>query len=55
MLASPSTVTCFVMAKGMDNDEVLSSSIVVLTTLLSSDSYSVDIYIKKFWADLEYL
>ncbi len=36
MLASPSTVTCYVMAKGMDNDEVLSSSIIVLTTLLSS-------------------
>lgn len=36
MLASPSTVTCYVMAKGMDNDEVLSLSIIVLTTLLSS-------------------
>ena len=36
MLASPSTVTCFVMAKSMNNDYVLSSSIVVLTTFLSS-------------------
>lgn len=36
MLASPSTVSCYIMAKNMDNDAVLSSSIVVLTTLLSS-------------------
>lgn len=36
MLASPTTVTCYVMAKGMDNDAVLSSSIIVLTTMLSS-------------------
>ena len=36
MLASPSTVTCLVMAKSMNNDYVLSSSIVVLTTFLSS-------------------
>lgn len=36
MLASPSTVTCYIMAKNMNNDGVLSSSIIVLTTLLSS-------------------
>lgn len=36
MLASPTTVTCYVMAKGMDNDGVLSSSIVVLATFFSS-------------------
>lgn len=36
MLGSPTTVTCFIMAKSMDNDEVLTSSIIVLTTLLSS-------------------
>ncbi len=36
MLASPSTVSCYIMAKNMDNDAVLSSSIIVLTTLLSS-------------------
>lgn len=35
MLASPTTVTSYVMAKSMDNDEVLSSSIIVLTTVLS--------------------
>ena len=47
MLASPSTVTCFVMAKGMDNDEVLSSSIVVLTTLLSSVTLTAWIFILR--------
>lgn len=36
MLGSPTTVSCYIMAKNMDNDEVLTSSIVVLTTLLSS-------------------
>lgn len=33
---SPTTVTCYIMAKNMGNDEVLTSSIVVFTTLLSS-------------------
>ena len=36
MLGSPTTVSCYIMAKNMGNDEVLTSSIVVLTTLLSS-------------------
>ena len=47
MLASPSTVTCYVMAKGMDNDDVLSSSIVVLTTLLSSITLTAWIFILR--------
>ncbi|MDO4173401.1 MAG: AEC family transporter [Eubacteriales bacterium] len=36
MLGSPATVTCYIMAKNMDNDGELSTSIIVLTTLLSS-------------------
>lgn len=36
MLASPTTVSSYIMAKSMDNDDVLASSIVVLTTLVSS-------------------
>lgn len=36
MLGSPTTVTCYIMAKNMKNDEVLSSSVVVLATLLSA-------------------
>ena len=47
MLASPSTVTCYVMAKGMDNDDVLSSSIVVLTTLLSSITLTAWIFVLR--------
>ncbi|SDN05006.1 AEC family transporter [Lachnospira pectinoschiza] len=50
MLASPTTVTCFVMAKAMDNDEVLSSSIVVLTTLLSSVTLTAWIFILRSFA-----
>lgn len=49
MLASPTTVTCFVMAKAMDNDEVLSSSIVVLTTLLSSVTLTAWIFILRYF------
>lgn len=36
MLGSPSTVSCYIMAKNTGNDSVLTSSIIVLTTLLSS-------------------
>ncbi len=36
MVGSPTTVSCYIMAKNMDNDGELTSSIVVLTTLLSS-------------------
>ena len=35
LLASPTTVTSFIMAKAMGNDEVLTSSIIVITTLFS--------------------
>lgn len=36
MLGSATTVSCFVMAKNMGHDGVLSSSVVMLTTLLSA-------------------
>lgn len=36
MLASPSTVSCYIMAKNTGNDSVLTSSIIVLTTMFSS-------------------
>jgi hypothetical protein len=36
MVGSPTTVSCYIMAKNMDNDGELTSSIIVLTTLLSS-------------------
>ena len=36
MLASPCTPTSYIMAKNLDNDATLASSIVVMTTVLSS-------------------
>ncbi len=36
MLGSPTTPTAYIMAKNMQGDEVLSSSVIVVTTLLSS-------------------
>lgn len=47
MLGSPTTVTCYIMAKNMGNDEVLSSSIIVLATLLSSVTLTAWIYVLK--------
>ena len=47
VLASPTTVTSYVMAKSMDNDEVLSSSIIVLTTVLSSITLTGWIFILR--------
>lgn len=36
MLASPTTVTCYIMAKNMGGDDTLSASVVMTATLLSS-------------------
>lgn len=47
MLASPTTVSCYIMAKNMDNDGVLTSNIIVLTTLLSSITLTLWIFILK--------
>lgn len=47
MLGSPTTVTCYIMAKNMGNDEVLSSSIVVMATLLSSISLTMWVFVLK--------
>jgi hypothetical protein len=44
MLASPTTASCYIMAKNMDNDGVLTSSVIVLTTLLSSVTLTAWIY-----------
>ena len=35
MLASPTTVSCYVMAKNMDNDDILTSNVIVLTSSVS--------------------
>jgi len=47
MLGAPTTVTCYIMAVNMNNDGVLSSSIVVLTTILSSVTLTAWIYILR--------
>ena len=52
MLGAPATPTCYIMAKQMKNDETLSSSIIVMTTLLSAFSLTGIIYILKTLASL---
>ncbi len=47
MLGSPTTVTCYIMSKNMDNDHVLSSNIVMLATLLSSVSVTFWVFVLK--------
>ncbi len=47
MLGAPTTVSCYIMAKSMDNDEVLTSSIIVMTTLMSSVTLTFWIYLLK--------
>lgn len=47
MLASPTTVSCYIMAKNMGNDEALTSNVIVLTTLLSSVTLTMWIYVLK--------
>lgn len=48
MLGSPTTVTCYIMAKNMNNDEVLSGSIVVLATLLSSLTLTGLVFLMRY-------
>jgi predicted permease len=47
MLGAPTTVSCYIMAKNMNNDGVLTSSIVVATTFFSSVTITFWIYILK--------
>lgn len=47
MLGSPSTVSCYIMAKNTGNDSVLTSSVIVLTTLLSSITLTLWIFILR--------
>ena len=47
MLGSPATVTGYIMAKNMGNDEVLSSSIIVLSTLLSSVTLTLWVFVMR--------
>lgn len=47
MLAGPATPSCYIMAKNMHNDGVLTASIVVATTLLASVTLTVWIFILR--------
>lgn len=47
MLAAPTTPSCYIMAKNMDNDGVLTASIVVATTLLAAFTLTGWIFLLK--------
>lgn len=47
MLGSPATVTGYIMAKNMGNDEILSSSIIVMSTMLSSLTLTLWIFVLR--------
>lgn len=47
MLAAPATPSCYIMAKNMKNDEILTASIVVMTTLLSAFTLTGWIYLLR--------
>lgn len=47
MLASPTTPSCYIMAKNMKNDGVLTASIVVTTTLLGAFTLTAWIFILR--------
>lgn len=50
MVGSPTTVACYVMAKNMHNDGVLTSNVVVLATLFSSVSLTMWIFLLRTFA-----
>jgi predicted permease len=47
MLAAPATPSCYIMAKNMNNDGVLTASIVVMTTLLAAFTLTGWIYLLR--------
>ena len=47
MLGSATTVTCFVMAKNMGHEGVLSSGVVMLTTLFSAFTLTGWLYLLR--------
>ncbi|MDO5128271.1 MAG: AEC family transporter [Eubacteriales bacterium] len=47
MLASPTTASCYIMAKNMDNDGDLTSNVIVITTLLSSVTLTLWIFVLR--------
>ena len=47
MLASPTTVTCYIMAKNMGGDDTLSASVVMTATLLSSVTLTLWVFVMR--------
>ncbi len=47
MLASPTTVACYIMAKNMNNDSTLASGTVLVTTLFSSVTITVMVFVLR--------
>lgn len=47
MLASPTTPSCYIMAKSMNNDEVLTVSVIVTTTLMAAFTLTGWIFLLK--------
>lgn len=47
MMASPTTVACYTMAKNMKNDATLTASIVMVTTVLSSVTITLMVFVLK--------
>ena len=50
MTGAPSTVSGYIMAKNMNADYVLSSSIIVLTTAVSVFTMTLALYIMRSFA-----
>jgi hypothetical protein len=48
MLGSPTTPSAYIMAKNMDGDDVLTSSVVVLTTMLSAITLTFWIFLTRY-------
>ena len=47
MLAAPATPSCYIMAKSMNNDEVLTASVIVTTTLMAAFTLTGWIFLLK--------
>ena len=49
MLGAPTTPSCYIMAKNMDNDADLTTSIVVLTTALSAFTITALLFVLRYY------
>ena len=47
MLGSPTTISCYIMAKNMDHDGALTSNTVLITTLASAFTMTGWLYVLK--------